>query len=166
MTTLNNLVENDIYYTPKEVWNNILHYLDRDKVYLDPFYGDGSNIENLKELGLNCIGADIDYFELLQNLQYDIIITNSPFSKNILTEFLYNLEALQKSFIIILPISKIFTKYFKSAFRSYKDIQIIIPDKRLSFIDPTKPNNNKSNPSFVCCYVCYKINLPSDIIFL
>ena len=165
MTTLNNLSENDIYYTPKEVWNNILHYLDRNKIYLDPFYGNGSNINNLKELGLNAIGSDLDCFELLQNMHFDCILTNSPFSKNILTEFLYNLEALQKSFVIILPITKIFTKYFRTAFRSYKDIQIIIPKERLSFIDPTKPNK-KSNPSFVCCYITYKLNLPSDIIFL
>ena len=166
MTTLNNLQINDEYYTSKEVWMNILHYLDSDKVYLDPFYGDGNNINNLKELGLNVIGADLDCFELLRNLQYDIIISNSPFSKNILTEFLYNLEALQRPFIIILPINKIFSKYFRYSFRSYKDIQIIIPSSRISFINLRSLNNNKSNPSFVCCYVCYKMDLPSDIIFL
>ena len=165
MTTLNNLQINDEYYTSKEVWMNILHYLDRDKIYLDPFYVNGSNIENLKELGLNCIGADIDCFELLQNMHFDCILTNSPFSKNILVPFLYNLEALNKSFVIILPIQKIACKYFRTAFRSYKDIQIIIPKERLSFTNP-RLTNNKSNPSFVCCYVCYKMDLPSDIIFL
>ena len=165
MSNLSGLVENDIYYTHKEVWEDILHYLDRDKIYLDPFFGDGSNIENLKELGLNAIGSDIDYFDLLQNLEYDVILTNSPFSKNILTEFLYNLESLQKPFILILPITKIFTKYFRSAFSSYKDIQIIIPNKRMSFTYHTNPNK-RSNPSFCCCYVCYKLDLPSDIIFL
>ena len=166
MSNLSGLVENDEYYTPKEVFQDIIHYLDRSKIYLDPFYGDGSNINNLKELGLNVIGADLDCFELLrQNLQYDVIITNSPFSKGILIEFLYNLEALQKPFIVILPITKIFTKYFRTAFRSYKDIQIIIPKSRISFIDPTNPNK-RSNPSFCCCYVCYKLDLPSDIIFL
>ncbi len=165
MTTLNNLVENDVYYTKKETWQDILHYLPRNKIYIDPFYGNGSNIENLKELGLNCIGADIDYFEALRDLQYDVILTNSPFSKNILIEFLYNLSSLDNPFVIILPITKIFSKYFKSSFRQYKDIQIIIPSKRMSFIDPTS-SNNKSNPSFVCCYVCYRMDLPSDIIFL
>ena len=164
MTTLNRLVENNEYYTPKIIFENILHYLPRDKVYLDPFFGNGSSINNLNELGLNCIGEDLYYQEVLFNFNYDIILTNSPFSKNILTEFLYNLSALNKPFIIILPITKIFSKYFKLAFRQYKDIQIIIPQKRMSFIIPN--SNNKSNPSFVCCYVCYKMQLPSDIIFL
>ena len=165
MATLNNLSVYDEYYTPKIIFENILHYLPRDKIYLDPFFGNGSSINNLNELGLNCIGADIDYFDALDTLDYDIILTNPPFNKYLLTEFLYNLSALNKPFVIILPITKIFSKYFKTAFRNYKDIQIIIPSKRMSFIDPNN-SNNRSNPSFVCCYVCYRINLPQDIIFL
>lgn len=165
MSTLNTFVENDEYYTKKETWQDILHYLDPTKLYLDPFYGDGSNIENLNELGINCVGFNIDYFEALHNQDYDIIITNPPFFKNILIEFLYNLSTLDKPFIIILPITKIFSKYFKTAFRQYKDIQIIIPKSRVSFIDPTS-SNNKRNPSFCSCFICYKIDLPSDIIFL
>jgi len=165
MATLDSLQENDEYYTPRYIWENILHYLPRDKLYLEPFVGDGSSINNLNELGINVVSANIDYFDALRSLDYDIIITNPPFSRNILIEFLYNLSSLDKAFIIILPITKIFSKYFKQAFRQYKDIQIIIPKSRLKFIDPTRPNN-KSNPSFVCCYVCYKLQLPSDILFL
>lgn len=165
MANLNTFVENDVYYTKKETWQDILHYLPRDKIYLDPFFGNGSNIQNLNELGLNSIGYDIDYFDALDTLEYDIILTNPPFSRGILTEFLYNLSALEKKFIIILPITKIFSKYFRSAFRQYKNIQIIIPQSRMTFIDSTKPNN-KSNPSFVCAYICYKMELPTDIIFL
>jgi len=164
MATLDNLSINDVYYTKKETWEDILNYLDPNKVYLDPFYGNGDNIQNLKELGLNCIGYDIDYFDALDNLTYDIILTNSPFSRNILIEFLYNLSAINKPFIIILPITKIFSKYFKLAFPQYKNIQLIIPKSRMSFIDPN--SNKKSNPSFCCAYITYKLNLPSDIIFL
>lgn len=165
MANLNNLCENNEYYTPKEVFQDILHYLDRDKIYLEPFYGDGCNIQNLKELGLNVIGVDLDCFELLQTVQYDVIITNPAFSKNLLIEFLYNLSSLDKPFIIILPITKIFSKYFKTAFRQYKDIQIIIPKNRMGFNDPRRPSK-KSNPSFVCAYITYKLQLPSDILFL
>ena len=47
MANLNTFVENDVYYTKKETWQDILHYLPRDSVYLDCFYGNGSNIQNL-----------------------------------------------------------------------------------------------------------------------
>jgi hypothetical protein len=166
MANLNTLSVNDVYYTKRETWQDILIYLDQNKIYIDPFYGNGSSINNLKELGLNCIGADIDYQEALFNLNYDVIITNSPFSRHILTELLYNLSAINKPFILILPITKIFSKYFRTAFRQYKDIQIIIPKSRISFIDPNNSSNNISNPSFCCCFVCYKIDLPADILFL
>ena len=166
MANLNTLSVNDVYYTKRETWQDILIYLDQNKIYIDPFYGNGSSINNLKELGLNFIGADIDYQEALFNLNYDVIITNSPFSRHILTELLYNLSAINKPFILILPITKIFSKYFRTAFRQYKDIQIIIPKGRISFIDPNNSSNNISNPSFCCCFVCYKIDLPADILFL
>ena len=165
MANLNTLSLNDEYFTPRYVWSDILHYLPRDKLYLEPFVGDGSSINNLNELGINVVSANIDCFEALRSLDYDIILSNPAFSKNILIEFLYNLSALQKPFVIILPITKIFSKYFRTSFKEYKDIQIIIPKSRLKFIDATRPNN-RSNPSFVCCYVAYKLNLPSDIIFL
>ena len=165
MATLDTLSVNDEYYTPRYVWEDILHYLPRDKLYLEPFYGNGLSINNLNELGINAVGGNIDCFEALRSLDYDIILSNPAFSKNILVEFLYNLSAIDKPFVIILPVTKIFSKYFKQAFRQYKNIQIIIPSKRMSFIDATKPNN-KSNPSFVCCYLAYKMDLPSDILFL
>src|SRR6056300_523718 len=148
MASLNNLGNNDEYYTPIKIWQDILHYLPRDKVYIDPFFGDGSNIENLKSLGLDVVGADLDAFDLLDEIPYDIILTNPAFSKNILIELLFNLDALQKPFILILPITKIFSKYFRRSFRSYKDIQIIIPKERMYFIVPN--SSNKSNPSLVC----------------
>jgi len=165
MANLNTLTLNDEYYTPRYVWSDILRFLPRDKLYLEPFVGDNSSINNLNELGINCVGANIDCFEALRLLDYDIIISNPAFSKNILVEFLYNLSALQKPFVIILPITKIFSKYFKQAFKEYKDIQIIVPSKRMSFINPNN-NNNKNNPSFCCAYITYKLQLPSDIIFL
>jgi len=84
MASLNNLGNNDEYYTPIKIWQDILHYLPRDKVYIDPFFGDGSNIENLKSLGLDVVGADLDAFDLLDEIPYDIILTNPAFSKNIL----------------------------------------------------------------------------------
>ena len=165
MSNLSRLVENDEYFTCIEAWMDVLHYLDLNRTYLDPFYGSGSNIENLRSLGLNVVGCNLDCFELLRNLDFDVIITNPAFSKEILTQFLYNLEALQKPFIIILPITKIFSKYFRTAFRSYRDIQIIIPKNRMGFNDPRRPGK-KSNPSFVCAYITYKLDLPTDLVFL
>jgi len=74
---------------------------------------------------------------------------------------------LDKPFILIMPSSKINTSYF----RAWKDknIQIIIPPKRIHFekkVEGKTPDNFKSSCNFDCFYYCYKMNLPSDIVWL
>lgn len=164
MANLNTLTNNDEYYTPIEIWQNILHFLPQDKTYIEPFYGDGNSINNLRSLGLDVVGGDADYIDLLDNLEYDIIISNPSFSKKIFQELLFNLDAINKPFVLILPISKIFSKYFRNSFRKHKEIQIIIPRNRMSFIDPFNSNRNK--PSFESAYICYKMGLEKDITWL
>ena len=163
MANLNTLRENDEYYTPLEAWSNILNYLPRDKKYLEPFYGSGSSIQNLRSLGLNVEGEDVDFNEAIDNFNYDIIITNPAFSTNIFKSFLKKLYEIDKPFVIIIPISKITTKYFQNYFKN--KVQIIIPSSRINFIDPSS-TSKKSNPAFASIYVCYKLNLQSDIMWL
>ena len=163
MANLNTLRTNDEYYTPLETWSNILHFLPPDKIYLEPFYGSGSSIQNLRSLALNVVGEDVDFNEAIDNFNYDIIISNPAFSTNIFKSFLKKLYEIDKPFLLIIPISKITTRYFQNYFKN--KVQIIIPEKRLAFIDPSS-NNKKSSPSFASIYVCYKLDLQSDIIFL
>ena len=164
MANLNTLTNNDEYYTPVEIWQNILHFLPQDKTYIEPFYGDGSSINNLRSLGLEVVGGDADFIDLLDGLEYDIIISNPAFSKKIIQDLLFNLDAIQKPFILILPISKIFSKYFRNSFRKHKEIQIIIPKSRMNFINSTGTTKNKA--SFESAYICYKMGLEKDITWL
>jgi hypothetical protein len=72
------------------------------------------------------------------------------------------LYELDKPFILIFPSSKINTQYFRKW--KNKNLQIIIPRKRIQFIKNGNELHNKCN--FDCFYYCYKINLPKDIIWL
>ena len=72
----------------------------------------------------------------------------------------------KKTFILLLPSSKINTAYF----REWKDknLQIITPRKRIHFekqIDG-KVKGWKSACNFDCFYYYHKMNLPKDIIWL
>ena len=154
--------KHDDYMTPKYAWENIQQYIPRDKVIYDAFYGDGKSGSYLKELGFNVIHEPVDFFE---NDLGDIIVSNPPFSKT--KEIMKRLLVLDKPFILILPSSKINTLYF----REWKDknLQIIIPRKRIHFeklINGEKPKECRNACNFDCFYYCYKINLPSDIIWL
>tara|TARA_R100000742_G_C4275220_1_gene95564 strand:+ start:1567 stop:2064 length:498 start_codon:yes stop_codon:yes gene_type:complete len=154
--------KHDDYMTPKYAWENIQQFIPRDKVIWEAFYGDGTSGNYLRELGFNVIHEEVDFFE---NDLGDIIVSNLPFSdaKNIMKRML----VLDKPFILIMPSSKINTSYF----REWKDknIQIIIPRKRIHFIKLVNgkiDENQKSSCNFDCFYYCYKMNLPKDIVWL
>jgi hypothetical protein len=148
----------DDYMSPRYAWENIKDYIPKDKVIWEAFYGDGKSGEYLKELGFNVIHKHIDFFDDETLPEYDIIVSNPPFSLS--KEVMKRLKELDKPFIIIMPSSKINTSYF----REYKDnIQIIIPKKRIYFI---KNGEQTKGCNFDCFYYCYKMNLKNDITWL
>ena len=154
-------IKHDDYMTPNYAWNNIKHLIPK-KVIWESFYGDGKSGEYLKDLGFNVIHEPIDFFE---NDLGEIIVTNIPFSKS--KEIMKRLKELDKPFIIIMPVSKINTQYFRHYFKD--QIQIIIPKNRIHFeklIDGKKPDNWKNACNFDCFYYCYKMNFNKDIIWL
>ena len=76
-------------------------------------------------------------------------------------EILKRIIKLDKPFILLLPASCITTLYFKDLFKD-KQIQIIIPKKRIQF-ELNGKQTKRSN--FDCFYYCYKMGLDKDITF-
>ncbi len=150
-------IKHDDYMTPKDAWENIQQFIPKNKIIWEAFYGDGKSGNYLKELGFNVIHEEIDFFK---NNKGHIIVSNPPFS--MAKDIMNRLFELDKPFILIFPSSKINTQYF----RKWKDrnIQIIIPRKRIQFVKDGNKLENKCN--FDCFYYCYKINLPSSIVWL
>jgi hypothetical protein len=152
----------DDYMTSYETWENIKDYIPKNRVIWEPFYGDGTSGTHLRKLGFNVIHENEDFFI---NNKGDIIVSNIPFSLS--EKILERLKEIDKPFIIIMPVSKISTQYFKKYFKD--NIQIMIPNKRIHFkklINGTIPENWKNACNFECFYYCYKINLEKDILFL
>jgi hypothetical protein len=148
--------------TPKSAWEAINHLIPKNKVIWEAFYGNGASGKYLKELGYNVIHEKIDFFE---NNLGDIVVSNPPFSKA--KEILKRLKELDKPFILIMPMSKLTTSYFREFFKGDNDFQFIIPRKRIQFdklVDGDEKQENKCN--FDCFYYCYKINLQNSITWL
>ena len=75
------------------------------------------------------------------------------------------LKQLEKPFIMILPTLSLQTKYMKNIFGD--DIQVILPTKKIFYykiVDGKKKIYNQL--SYYSCYVCYKMNLPKDLILI
>lgn len=156
-------IKYDDYMTPKYVWEDIKELIPKEKVIWEAFYGDGESGKYLQELGFDVIHKPIDFYD---NDLGDIIISNPPFSQT--KTIVKRLRQLEKPFIIILPVSKITTSYFRQHFIG-SDLQIIIPKKRINFIKLVEGKqiaNKKSACNFDCFYYCYKMNLPNSITWM
>tara|TARA_R110000764_G_C10779000_1_gene355914 strand:- start:30 stop:521 length:492 start_codon:yes stop_codon:yes gene_type:complete len=153
-------LKHDDYMTPKYAWENIQEYIPKDRVIWEAFFGDGTSGQYLEELGYNVIHNDNDFFESNEG---DIVVSNPPFSKS--KDIINRLKELDKPFVLIMPITKLITSYFRENFKDTEDhLQIIIPRKRIQFVKNGNEIQNKCN--FDCFYYCYKMNLPRDIIWL
>ena len=153
--------------TPNHAWEDIKHFIPKDKIIWEAFYGDGESGKYMKEkMNLNIIHEPIDFFDDNTLPEYDMIISNPPFSKS--KEVFKRLKELDKPFIIISPSSKINTSYVRENYKN-KKLQIIIPRKRIHFmkhIDGKPVEGWKKACNFDCFYYCYKMNLPNDIMWL
>jgi len=154
--------KNDEYYTSLDTWEMIVKFIPKDFIIWESFFSKNSkSAEYLRELGFEVISEDVDFYTY--NLG-NIIISNPPFSD--LKKIMIRLNYLNKPFILIVPISKLCTKYMK-VFKN--KIQIIIPPKRINFIkcdDNGKVIDQPNTSNFDSIFLCFKINLPSDIVFL
>jgi hypothetical protein len=156
-------LKHDDYMTPKHAWEDIKDYIPKNKIW-EAFYGNGESGKYLTELSFDVIHEPLDFFTEPPE-QYDTIVSNPPFSLS--KEIMNKLLEYDKPFILIMPSSKINTSYF----RAWKDkgLQIIIPRKRIHFkklVDGKVPDKWKNACNFDCFYYCYKINLPTDIVWL
>ena len=155
-------LKHDDYMTPMSAWEDINDYLPSDKVIWECFYGDGASGSHLEVLGFDFIHEPIDFFKEDRG---DILVSNPPFSLS--KEVMHRLMDLDKPFVMLMPQAKINTSYM----RSWKDkgLQIIIPRKRIHFdkkVDGETPEDYVSKCNFDCFYYCYKMNLPTDMVWL
>ena len=148
--------KHDDYMTPKYAWENIAHFLPKDKVIWEPFYFDGKSGVHLRELGFQVIHENVDFFE---NDFGDIIVSNPPFSE--IPRVLKRLKELKKPFVLLMPMQKWGTNYMKE----YKDkMQLVIPWERINFRSEDETKTGAC--PFDCLYYFYDMGLPTNAILL
>jgi len=168
MTSLNIITKKklDDYNTPFYVWEILFDYLNLDKntkIY-EPFYSNGVAKNYLAKLGYNnVIHENMNFFDNYNKYDYEIIISNPPYSikKNIL-KILYIID---KPFVLIVPTSIISKLYLKNIFGNdiYK-LQYIIPNRRIQF--ERLDGYNQKRTAFDTIFLCYKMNLQRDIVYM
>tara|TARA_R110000744_G_scaffold220252_1_gene339076 strand:+ start:1824 stop:2348 length:525 start_codon:yes stop_codon:yes gene_type:complete len=161
----------DDYYTPKKAWEQINHLIPKDKVILEGCMLNSlqsKSPEYLTDLGHKVIFDTTLDFITGEIPQCDMIITNPPFKTEIKKQILTRLVEIDKPFIIIMNVMNTFTKYIRKIFKgNLQHLQIITPDTKVLFnklkdgeLVKTKP------PSFYCIYLCYKMELTPEQLWL
>ena len=149
----------DEYYTPKSLVEVIIPFLKPNSTIWCPFDTSKSEfVLTLKEKGFKVIYSHLilgqDFFTYEPTEHYDYIISNPPFSRKL--EVFDRLYKLNKPFAMINGLTILNYQEIGEFFLD-KDLQLLIPDKKVSF--------DGNTTSFNSCYFCYNV-LPKDLIFV
>lgn len=151
--------KSDDFGTPAHAWIDIEEYLPKDEIIYVPFWLDGLIGNTFRDLGCTIIHKPVDFF--INTFDYKYVIDNPPWSKK--KQILSKLKKDNTPFILLLPPSTLHTKYFREMFKDDKDIQIIIPKKRINYITENLNTSRPHNAPFDTVYLCWRMNLPRDI---
>ncbi len=156
---LSNYEVYDDYYTPKWVWEKIIHLVPKDNVIWEACMLNATNSKSMdtwRELGYNVVGDTSWNLLTCEVPECDMIITNIPFETNIKKKILKRLMDIGKPFIIIMNVCNTFANYFHEIM-DLEHTQVITPKGKLHFC--RDGGEVKKNTSFYSCFVSYKMNL-------
>lgn len=154
--------EYDEIYTPEYAVEEILPYIPKwAKTAWEPTAIENSNITKvLRRAGYSVIethkNKGFDFIADKPEFDFDIIITNPPYSKK--NEFLLKGYTLDKPFMFLLPIQTFETSGRGWLFDNFPTQQLMNA-KRIDFTGKGSPHKN--TPWF-----CYKIGLKKDVTYI
>ena len=156
----------DEVYTPVYAIKPLIKYIKQfnpNAIIWCPFDLEFSNYVKLfRQEGFQVIASHIDndqnffFYEPEEN--YDVIISNPPFSQK--DNVLKRLDELNKPYAMLLPIP---TLQGQTRFPYMKDIQYLGFDKRINYYKDISMTKTQDGVSFGSCYLC-KHFLPKDLI--
>jgi hypothetical protein len=154
----------DDYQTPESAIEPLMKYIPKDITILEPSQGEGNITNYLKKSGYNVIGKDIKTgFDFLKpdstkNMDFDMIITNPPYSKK--NEFLKKAYETGKPFCYLMPLLALETKERLDLYKK-NGVELLVLNERVKF---KPPPNKKTIPRFPSDWFCHNV-LPDKLVF-
>jgi hypothetical protein len=154
--------KNDEWETPIEYWQLLTPYIPKYKTIYDPFYMNGKAKSKWEKLGYDCYHENEDFFFTDPPTDPEtVIVSNPPYSRR--NAVLRRLMLWNVPFVLLMPITTLC--YIKTQpILKGKNIQVIIPNIYKGFIN-LKGEQTKC-PPFYLAFICYKMNLDKDILYL
>lgn len=152
---------NDECYTPSYGVVPIIKYLPKDKIIWCPFDTDESEFtKQLLKQGYIVINSHISYgqdFYIYEPPKWDIIVSNPPYTNK--RKIFERALSFNKSFALLMSNTWLNDSAPKQLFKN-RQLQLLMFDKRIKYINNGKVNNKIT---FSSSYYCYNL-LPRDII--
>jgi hypothetical protein len=143
----------------------ILPFIPKGATIWCPFdlRGQSKYIDVFEKNGFKVISSHIDegknFFEYEPEEDYDVIISNPPFS--IKDMILQRLDELNKPYAMLLPLP---TLQGQKRFKYLQNCQALIFDKRINYYRDKEMKEVQPGVSFASIYIC-KDFLPEKLIF-
>lgn len=156
--------QGDEVFTPFYAVEPLLKYISKEKVVWCPFDEEWSAFYQVfKENGYKVIRSSLaegqNFFEYEPKEEYDIIISNPPFSKK--DKVLKRLDELGKAFAVLLPMNSL---QGQTRFNVFKNgIQLLAFDKRIDYHTRRNFETYTKGNHFASAYFCRGL-LPKDLI--
>lgn len=152
--------------TPAYALSPLLPYLPHGAVIWEPAAGDGSLVKALEGRGYSVVSGDIktgqDFFEY-EPTNWDILLTNPPYSNNNKHEWLKRCYELGKPFALLMQVKALGAGRIQSLFRRH-GVEIILMDKRVDF-QTINTNFDKSNAWFATAWFTHGLDIGREITF-
>ena len=154
----------DEVFTPAYAVEPIVKYIKEGSVIWCPFDEEDSEyVRILRKNNFKVIASHIfngqNFFEYEPEEDYDVIISNPPFS--IKDDILKRLNELNKPYAVLFPLP---TLQGQKRFDDLKDTQALIFNKRINFIKNKETKEIQKGVAFASIYIC-KDFLPEKLIF-
>ena len=148
----------DELYTPEYAITPLLKYLPKDAIIWEcTDFGDSNITKVLRKNGFKVVNTnktEIDFLKDDIDFNFDIIITNPPYSlKN---QFIRKCYEYKTPFCLLLPITSLEGIERGKMYRK-NGIELLVLDKRIDF-------NGKGKNWFNTSWFCWKV-LPKQLIF-
>jgi len=155
--------KNDEIYTPKYAVLPLIKYIPENQTVWCPFDTEESNFVIELSKTHNVVYSHIDYGQDFYDYQpsedWDILISNPPFTKK--RQIFERAMSFDKPFALLMTNTWLNDSAPKQLFME-KDLQLLMFDKRVIYIQPEKKEFNK-NITFSSSYFCWNF-LPKQII--
>ena len=151
--------KSDEHYTPGYAVDILLPYLPKGQIIWEAAYGSGELATHLRAAGHQVVGnARMDFLRATPD-EFDLIVTNPPYSFK--DEFLERAYSLGKPFAFLLPVEAL-TGGKRCHLYIRHGIQVLVPSKRINFLNNGQPANHSSLST---AWFCWKL-LPKELMFV